>query len=281
MRRETTRRQFLKETGIIAAVAAFGGLDSKTASAQPKQNQETDKEIQQYQLPAIEYQDKQLDGFVYQNSHDRNGKPKTGFPENGKIIFFRNSLDEKNNTVLRKLDHELHHQNFDRLGVEKQTEIAKLILSKYKIEDILKNVLNEPTYEIEFEQLQKQYGRQAAEIYVVNEFLSYIMSYVDYPPPEIKNPKEHFTEQQWTEFLSEEIKNGGTEETLIRQFKERPDLIVPSGSAAYDVSDKFFFELRQDGMLLPDDLKQTLEKYGLTPNTERAKVLLEKIKKSK
>ena len=281
MRRETTRRQFLKETGMIAAVTAFGGLDSKTASAQPKQNQETDKEIQQYQLPAIEYQDKQLDGFVYQNSHDRNWKAKTWLPENGKIIFFINSLDEKNNTVLRKLDHELHHQNFDRLGVEKQTEIAKLILSKYKIEDILKNVLNEPTYEIEFEQLQKQYGQQAAEIYVVNEFLSHIMSYVDYPPPEIKNPKEHFTEQQWTEFLSEEIKNGGTEETLIRQFKERPDLIVPSGSAAYDVSDKFFFELRQDGMLLPDDLKQTLEKYGLTPNTERAKVLLEKIKKSK
>lgn len=276
-----TRRKFLKKAGIITAAATLGQVDVENVFAEQKPAQETDKEKEKYHLPAIEYQDKQLDGFVYQNSHDRTGKPKAGFPENGKILFFKESLSKKDNTVLRELDHELHHQNFDKLDANKQVEIAKFILSKYKIKDILANVLNEPTYEMQFKKLQKQYGQQAAEIYAVNEFLGFVMSYADYPPPEVKNPKEHFTEQQWAEFLSEEIKNGGTEETLIRQFKERPDLIVPGGSAAYDVSDKLFFEIQRSGMLIPDDLKRTLQEYGLTPNTERAKILFEKIKKSK
>ncbi|MBI4427109.1 MAG: hypothetical protein HY569_01310 [Candidatus Magasanikbacteria bacterium] len=274
------RRNFLKKTGAILGLAILERLGIGGANAEPKTDAAADsREKEKYQLPEIEYQDKQLDGFVYQKSHDRTGKLKADSPENGKIIFFKESLSGKNNTVLRKLDHELHHQNFDKAAVEKQTEIARLVLSRYKIEGIFKYVLNEPIYEAQFEQLQKQYGQQAAEIYVVNEFLGHIMSYADYPPPEVKSPKEHFTEQQWKEFLAEEIKNGGTEKTLIEQFKQNPGLITPASSVAYDVSDKFFFELQKNNMLLPDELKKALEKYDLTPNTERAKVLLEKIKK--
>lgn len=282
MREEITRRNFLKKTGAILGLAALEQMGVSEANAEPKIDTATGgKEKEKNQLPEIEYQDKQLDGFVYQNNRDRRGKLKVESPKNGRILFFRESLSHKPNTILRQLDHELYHQNFDKAGLEKQTEIARLILSKYKIEDILKQVLNEPTYETQFEQLRKQSGQPTAEIYAVNEFLGHVMSYADYPPPEVKNPKGHFTKQQWTEFLSEEIKNGGTEETLIEQFKQNPNLITPASSAAYDVSDKFFFELRQNNMLLPNDLKKALEKYGLTANTERAKVLLERIKNLK
>src|SRR3989338_3718765 len=132
MREEITRRNFLKKTGAILGLAALEQMGVSEANAEPKTDAAADdKEKEKYQLPE----------FEYQNNRDRRGKLKVESPKNGRILFFRESLSHKPNTILRQLDHELYHQNFDKAGLEKQTEIARLILSKYKIEDILKQVL--------------------------------------------------------------------------------------------------------------------------------------------
>lgn len=284
-------RNFFRTGAAFVAGIFLGAHEGRAQERPPEMNEDvysvtTETEVRHEKraeekllLPAIKFNDVAGKGFGYQNTVDRSGNLKGTEPTFGTVTYERNSLEEKQSTLERKLAHELAHQQWDLLPLHEKRELAAVLVAAYGQKNILDFLTNQdPKYQFIFQLLLKEDGEAAANEFLINEFVGWSLSYVDVPLAEPASVKSLFRPKEWESLLAD----GQTESSIANFCAQNPDFLEEKKrhpqSPFYDISDQVFFELQDKGLVLSDAHKQMLAKYGLGNNHKRAAELLGKIR---
>lgn len=225
-------------------------------------------------MPQITFRDEVGNGFSYRNAFYAQGERIQERPEEGELIYFRHSTKGKESTVLRKIAHELIHQQFDHLTPKDQEKIKRLCTIAYERE--MKKFITDqnPLYEIKIETITKQHGEDAAQEFIINEFVAHTLAYAEIPVEQPKSVKEHFKSSTW----EAAVKDAGSEEALLRDISENPDYIPGyEESHFYDTNERTYFDLQKRGLLMNEVFIAELAKYGIGGNKDRAQEVLTRI----
>lgn len=277
MRKENAPEQLITQREALKKLGAIGVGIAATAIGIEKEGyaRESVESKKKLPLPKITFQDEERDRFTYRNAFDTKGRRISDRPEEGELVYFRHSASGKESTVLRKIVHELIHQQFDHLNPENQEKIKRLCTAQYgkEMEKFMKD--QDPTYEIKIEKITKEQGEAAAHEFVINEFIAHVLAYEEIPVEQPKSIKEHFDPEVW----EAAVKEAGSEEALIKELSDHPDLLPPYQiSHFYDTNERTYFELQERGLSMNERFILELVKYGIGGNKERAQEVLARIR---
>ncbi len=271
-----TRRDFLKhmrDTAIAGAVILSGA----STKAEEPPSQERREEKKELPIPKLILRDQTGNGFGYRNTRDRLGNKIADRPDEGELVYYRQSLEGKKTTVERKVVHELIHQQWDHLTVTEQETLIDTLEKTFgnRAEKFIRD--QDPTYDLEIEQLAKAGKEKEKRQYMMNEFVAHTLAYTEVPVPKPGSVKELFKKEVW----DEAVKDAGSEEALLKQIAENPDYIPdPSISDFYDTNEVTFFDIQKQGLVLTDELQKQLKILGIGNNGNRAKIVLATIRVS-
>lgn len=253
--------------------------DSTYESVESEQRREQ-RELETLGLPAIEYRAQKGDGFSYVNTHSRDGASKKDAPDFGTVAYYEHSLHGKESTILRKLDHELTHQQWDFLSVQEKKELTEAILRAHGQDKIAAFLFGtDPTYELIYQKINSENGEAAAREFLVNEFVAWNLGYVDVPVAEAKSVVEYLPPGTWAELQAQ----GNTEEALNEFYRQDPESLAVAQrdprNPFYDTNDRAYFDLQDTGIVLTPAQITMLRRFGVGGNEQRAKSFLAEIRK--
>lgn len=272
--------------GLSMEHEAFGQEKEQKPSAtasQPEAKQEHKEKIK-LPLPKIQPQAPgnagDATGLNYRNKYNFAGQSYPDVPDEGLLLYESAFLSHnKAETQLRKVDHELCHQQIDHLSAQEKHQLVQEL--KPQIEKILKVLVD---YEAEYAAKKQIKGEAAADYFLVNEMLAHVASYVDIPLPLGPTPTfKDVDPAKYDYYIKEGMAHGQSREEVIKEidsiYKDPTNLYAAiEGSGKYDETELTGFQLQ---LLLPDVYKQiaaTLKKHTLGENVFRSKEVLDKIK---
>ncbi len=252
--------------------------ESYYTDSEPESHQER-REVEALGLPVIEYRNQAGDGFSYVNTHSRDGRKKPDAPEFGVMAYYEHSLQGKESTVVRKIAHELTHQQWDFFDNQEKSELTTALIQAHGEEKIANWLFAvDPTYETLYQTINREDGAPAAQEFLVNEFVAWNLGYVDVPVVEAKSVIEYLPPGAWAELQTQ----GNTEAALNEYYQQNPDLLAEAQrdprNPFYDTNDRGYFDLQDAGIALTPVQVSMLRRFGVGQNEQRARLFWQEVK---